>query len=184
MTAGDAQGLYFAAFFDDLIDGLLSDAGHGADFLADVCARADKHRIDQPRGGEAGFADEIAKGFGAAQAAGAMGGETHPCLAPAMGCAWRWPRNAHSSASMTASVVVSAAITMRWIPYSRSAADGYRADGGDREFVLEFAQLLFPYQVGKIVDGAWTEEKNGISFAIGDIAETRSRSTSSGGSVR
>ena len=66
MTAGNAEGFDFAAFFDELIDGLLSDAGHGADVLADVCAGADEHRVDQAAGGEAGFADEIAKAFGAA----------------------------------------------------------------------------------------------------------------------
>jgi hypothetical protein len=34
----------------------------------------------------------------------------------------------------------------------------YRTYRGDCELVLDFAQPLFPYQVGKIMDGGWTKK--------------------------
>ena len=45
--ARNAERFDFAAFFDNLIGGLLKHAGHGADFLAHFLPGADKHRIDQ-----------------------------------------------------------------------------------------------------------------------------------------
>ena len=61
----DAQAFYFAAFFNDLIGRLLVDAGHAADFGADVGAGADKHWVDEAVGGQAGFADQTADWFAA-----------------------------------------------------------------------------------------------------------------------
>jgi len=49
-----------------LIGGLLVNAGHGADFLADFAARADKHGVDQAGSRKIGFADEAAQSFRAA----------------------------------------------------------------------------------------------------------------------
>ncbi len=76
--AGDAELFDFAAFFEELIDGLLRDAGHGADGLADFGAGADEHRVDEAGRRDARFANEIAESFRAAQAARAMGREAHP----------------------------------------------------------------------------------------------------------
>ena len=45
--AGDAEAFYLASFFEEFIHRLLIDAGHGADFLADICAGADEHGIDE-----------------------------------------------------------------------------------------------------------------------------------------
>src|SRR5271156_4073018 len=43
----DPQVRDFAALLDDLIYRLLTDARHGADFGANVFARASEHRIDE-----------------------------------------------------------------------------------------------------------------------------------------
>ena len=74
---------------------------------------------------DARFADEIAKGFGAAKAARTMDGEAHPWVAPE--AALVWPvgsrrlrflvaRNNFRAAEMIASGVVSAAVTILVTP--------------------------------------------------------------------
>src|SRR5262249_12060149 len=68
-------------FLDNLIGGLLVNAGHRADFLANFVARADKHWIDQASGAKPGFANEVAKGFAATKAAGSLRKRSHGRLA-------------------------------------------------------------------------------------------------------
>ena len=64
-------------FLHRLVDGEVEDAGHGGDFLADAFAGADEDGLNERGGGEVGFADEGAQGFGAAETAQARGGEVH-----------------------------------------------------------------------------------------------------------
>ena len=75
--AGDTEGLHFPALFDDLIRGLLINVRHRADFLTDLAAGANEHGIDEPGGGQIGFAHKSTEGFGAAEAARAMRWERH-----------------------------------------------------------------------------------------------------------
>src|SRR5260370_7448287 len=44
---GDSERLHLTALLHNLIDRLLMDAWHGADFLALVCTRTHEHRIDE-----------------------------------------------------------------------------------------------------------------------------------------
>ena len=71
------QPLHLPAFFHDLIDGLLINARHGTDFLANLAARADKHRINESGSAEASFAHEGTQDFAATQTPGTLGGKCH-----------------------------------------------------------------------------------------------------------
>ena len=78
---GNAQIGDFAALLGDFIGGLLIDARHRANFGANIRSGAGEHGIDEAARAEPCLADQFAQGFGAAQAARAMGGECHARLA-------------------------------------------------------------------------------------------------------
>src|ERR1700683_72864 len=82
-NSGQAELFDFAAFFDEFIDRLLVDAGHGADFGAHIFAGADEHWGDKSGAAEARFANQAAESFGAPQSTRAMNRECHECTSGA-----------------------------------------------------------------------------------------------------
>src|SRR5712692_7758915 len=119
-NAGNPERLHLAALLHNLIDRLLIDAGHGADFLAHLCARAHEHRIDEARGGKPRLSNKAAQRFVPPQTPRPMGGKTHALFAPACAC-FTVAAKCSSNASTTAAAVVSPANTMRPTPASRNA---------------------------------------------------------------
>src|SRR6266849_1581279 len=119
-NAGNPERLHLAALLHNLIDRLLIDAGHGADFLAHLCARAHEHRIDEARGGKPRLSNKAAQRFVPPQTPRPMGGKTHALFAPACAC-FTVAAKCSSNASTTAAAVVSPADTMRRTPASRKA---------------------------------------------------------------
>jgi hypothetical protein len=78
---GNSQVCDFAAFFDDLIDRLLVDAGHGADFGANVFTWASEHWINKSGRSETRLANQSSQRLGAAKASRPVYGKRHACLA-------------------------------------------------------------------------------------------------------
>src|SRR6266849_2181156 len=117
---GNPERLHLAALFQNLIDRLLIDAGHGAYFLAHLRARAHEHRVDEARGGKARLSNKSAKRFVPPQTPRPMSGKTHAIFAPACAC-FTIAAKCSSNASTTAAAVVSPANTMWRTPASRKA---------------------------------------------------------------
>lgn len=67
----------FLRFFNGFVHGQIEDAGHGADWLADAFAGADKHWIDESIRRKTRLGDQVAKFGGTAKAAEARYGESH-----------------------------------------------------------------------------------------------------------
>src|SRR5207249_3709774 len=118
--AGNPQRLHLAALLHNLIDRLLMDARHRADFLANLRAWTDKHRINQSRRAEPRLSNEAAQRFAPPQAPRPLSWETHSLFAPVDAC-FTVPAKCSSSASMTDAAVVSVEITSRRTPASRNA---------------------------------------------------------------
>src|SRR5260370_8753741 len=114
------EQLHFAALFHNLINGLLIDAGHGADFLADFRPRAHEHRIDKTRRSKTRLSNQATQRLAPPQTPRPMSGKTHTLFAPAFSC-FAAPAKCFSSASITAAAVVSAETTKRRTPPSRKA---------------------------------------------------------------
>src|SRR5260370_31779436 len=114
------QRLHLTALFHNLIDGLLIDAGHGADFLADFRPRAHEHRIDKTRRRRTRLSNQATQCLAPPQTPRPMSRKTHTLFTPAFSC-FATPAKCFSSASITAAAVVSAEITTRRPPASRKA---------------------------------------------------------------
>src|SRR5260370_6166346 len=114
------QRLHFAALFHNLIDGLLIDTGHGADFLADLRPRAHEHRIDNTRRSKTRLSNQATQRLAPPQTPRPMSRKTHTLFTPAFSC-FTVPAKCFSNASITAAAVVSAEITRRRPPASRKA---------------------------------------------------------------
>ena len=72
-----AEGGGLLGFAHCLVDGEVEDAGHGADFMADALAGAEKEGVDQVAGLKGGFAHQGAQRLSAAEAAHAGFRKTH-----------------------------------------------------------------------------------------------------------
>src|SRR5260370_9958699 len=116
----DPKRPHLTALLHNLIDGLLMDAWHRADFLADLGTRAHEHRVNEARCAQARLSNQAAKRLAPPQTPRPMGGKTHTFFAPAGAC-FTVPAKCFSSASTTAAAVVSAEITRRLTPASRTA---------------------------------------------------------------
>src|SRR4029077_9034124 len=118
--SGNPERLHLAALFHNLIHRLLINAGHGADFLANLCARTHEHRIDETRLGKARLSNKATQRFAPPQTPRTVGGKAHTLFAPACAC-FTVPAKYSSNASMTAAPVVSSANTTRDTPAWLSA---------------------------------------------------------------
>src|SRR5204862_7051494 len=85
-AAGKPQRLHLAAPLHNLSDRLLMDARHRADFLANLRAWTDKHRINQSRRAEPRLSNEAAQRFAPPQAPRPLSWETHSLFAPVDAC--------------------------------------------------------------------------------------------------
>src|SRR5436190_1809884 len=116
---GNPERLNLAAFLHNLIDRLLVNAGHGADFLANLGTRTHEQRIDETRRSKARLANKVTQRGAPPQTPRSMGGEAHALFVPA-GARFTVPAKCFSNASTTAAAVVSPANTVRPTPAWRN----------------------------------------------------------------
>src|SRR5271165_7458614 len=118
--AGDAKRFHLLALFHQLVDGLLVNPRHGADFLMHLCSRAYEEGVNEPSGAEAGLSHESAQSLRTAQTPGTIARKTHSGFTPA-GKPCCGFRKYSASAPRVAATVVSRDTMIRLTPASRSA---------------------------------------------------------------